>query len=72
MAKMDTVAHFSCEMPGATPDEMRQAERLMRSPMYMETMLAIMNAVPSVHSKAAGLHKPFTISGSIHQVDHAA
>lgn len=70
MPKMNTTAHFVCDMPNATPEEMKHAEALMRDPVYLETCLTLMNALASMHSKRAGLHHPFTITGTIHAVDH--
>ena len=72
MPKMHPVAHVELDIPGATPEEMTQAEALMRDPNYIEAVLKSVNAIAGLHAKTAGVTHEIVITGSISAVTHHA
>lgn len=70
MPKMHTVVHYVADIPGATPEEMKMAEALMRDPEYVAASLAATNAIATLMARKAGFAHPFVITGVIHSVDH--
>jgi hypothetical protein len=72
MPKMNTVAHFELDLPGATHAEMREAEALMRDPDYIAAVTATVNAIAGLQAKKAGVTHTINITGSIASVAHSA
>lgn len=70
MAKMHTTVDYTLEIPGATLEEMKQAEALMRDPDYVAAVLAATNAIATLHARKAGVTHPISITGTIHAVAH--
>lgn len=66
---MKTEVHYDMQSPGATDDQMRALEALMRHPDHVEAHLAMTNAMARLLAKKAGLPVP-TITGTIHAVTH--
>ncbi|HXJ61910.1 MAG TPA: hypothetical protein VNU68_35170 [Verrucomicrobiae bacterium] len=68
--KMHTVVHYVADIPGATPEEMKMAEALMRDPDYVEAIRVMTNGIATLMARKAGFAHPFEITGTIHSVDH--
>lgn len=68
MPKMETVAHFAVDMPHATPQDMQEAERLMRD--QVAEVLASINTISNAHAAKANFPHPIHITGSIAAVTH--
>jgi hypothetical protein len=68
--KMHTTVHYELDLPHATPEQMHQAEALMRDPDYIAAVLAATNAIATLHARKAGMMDPIHITGTIHAVEH--
>lgn len=70
MPVMRTTVHYELDIPGATPEEMRGVEALMRDPAYIDEVLAATNAIATRHARNHGVTHPIEITGTIHAVEH--
>lgn len=71
MPKMHTTVHYTLDIPGATPEEMKHAETLMRDPDYQAAVLTATNAIATLQARKSGVTHPVHITGTIHDVKHA-